>query len=108
MRKAIHMSTEMEDLKGELEAAVEFEFDSLLSERYMKFTWCGRDYIYARYNGKEYLVVPPDEQEAMERLLNCVQQFEERLEQLGVDAELGRTFTRKYFRTRDDALTVAN
>ena len=64
-----------------------------------------QNYIYAQ--GVDVWSVPADNQTQFTNLLNVLREFEQKIEEIGIDEELAKRFTSRYFRTRSDLLTKA-
>jgi hypothetical protein len=101
------MSALIEEIQEDLSADIAFELSRLQENQLVRLKWSGREYIYGHREGVGVWSVPADEQTQFENLLNVLREFEQKIEEIGIDEELAKRFTSRYFRTRSDLLTKA-
>lgn len=78
------MATEMDEVMEEPNDEIVFARQSLEWEQFMSFKRHDREYIYARHEDEDYLLVPSEEQKALEKLLIFIREFEGRVDELEV------------------------
>ena len=101
------MSHLMEEIEEGLNDDVAIELLHLKENHLVRLKWSGQEYIYAHREGVDVWSVPADNQTQFTNLLNVLREFEQKIEEIGIDEELAKRFTSRYFRTRSDLLTKA-